>query len=745
MRDLRREAPIVFIASAALAGVIAAELLGALGVALALLAYLCSACGSAPRGEWRDLAVLACAASAWLAIPTDSRPAMLGPDTCVVPFHGTLQAARSASQRGRAQTRRLHLAGGREHIALTLRDAAGHPRYDDAAHTITLRGLARYDPPSAMSPARLVTDSCLLRADAPGLLERARRAAQRRIRNALSPLRPRVRAFCLKLLVGAGTLDDRDRDAHRETGLAHRLAISGLHAVFVASIVLTVLRAIIRSASIRFAVLCSCLAIYAWLCGARPPVLRACIAFALWQLARARGRPCSLASLLAIATLACLGIRGEDFSSISLRLSVAAVIGITVLGRSRSATQDPSRRAKRFARLCRSALRVSGAAWLATAAFALDSFGATSPWGIVLTPLAVPGVLFVLSGTILNVALDLLGIPLAGSALGVLDTVAALQLDAVRMLAELPGTPVLALTQASPGTVPCVWAALALTAWLASSRLAFGAGCALAMLPSLVPLSTARTDSGDFLRVLDVGHGQCVLLRARDTTSVIDCGDRVAGQRSARLLVSALHEIGATKIDELVLTHGDDDHLSGVTKLLTKTRIKRAWLPESPKLAQTMRILQRHGCAIRVVTARQLVRVSDGLQVASVLDDADLAPSNEGGLLCVAELGPSTRIVVFGDHETAACRAARRQLAGMRVDALVVPHHGAAPLGLAPLLEELGPAVTLASTSARKPLPDAWRLDRRLRPYRPFTTAAHGDLEVRAGAGGPILRTIRGP
>ncbi|WP_405829910.1 ComEC/Rec2 family competence protein [Streptomyces sp. NBC_01176] len=61
--------------------------------------------------------------------------------------------------------------------------------------------------------------------------------------------------------------------------------------------------------------------------------------------------------------------------------------------------------------------------------------------------------------------------------------------------------------------------------------------------------------------VLDVGHGNCAILRDGDTCAVVDA-------RSGTLLLSELQRMGIRRIEHVVLSHSDEDHIQGALQLL---------------------------------------------------------------------------------------------------------------------------------------------------------------------------------
>jgi beta-lactamase superfamily II metal-dependent hydrolase len=64
------------------------------------------------------------------------------------------------------------------------------------------------------------------------------------------------------------------------------------------------------------------------------------------------------------------------------------------------------------------------------------------------------------------------------------------------------------------------------------------------------------------LAILDVGHGNAAILRTDDWVAVIDAGP-------GNSLVQYLVEQGVTRIDEVLISHADEDHLAGLVGVLS--------------------------------------------------------------------------------------------------------------------------------------------------------------------------------
>jgi competence protein ComEC len=83
------------------------------------------------------------------------------------------------------------------------------------------------------------------------------------------------------------------------------------------------------------------------------------------------------------------------------------------------------------------------------------------------------------------------------------------------------------------------------------------------MTDTQVGLASAGAVSNDVAEIviLDVGHGNCAILRDGDRCAVVDA-------RSGTLLLSELRRMGVKHIEHVVLSHADEDHIQGALQLL---------------------------------------------------------------------------------------------------------------------------------------------------------------------------------
>ncbi len=143
----------------------------------------------------------------------------------------------------------------------------------------------------------------------------------------------------------------------------------------------------------------------------------------------------------------------------------------------------------------------------------------------------------------------------------------------------------------------------------------------LLFLPLLWPPRSMLPADGAFqVWVLDVGQGLSVLLRTRDHALVYDAGARYPSgfDLGDAVVLPAIHALGITRLDMLMISHGDNDHAGGAP---------RRWRQEFPQAARyagepaRMRIPMQpmRGRAVVVMGRRALSRAQSRAAVQAIV------------------------------------------------------------------------------------------------------------------------------
>jgi competence protein ComEC len=100
------------------------------------------------------------------------------------------------------------------------------------------------------------------------------------------------------------------------------------------------------------------------------------------------------------------------------------------------------------------------------------------------------------------------------------------------------------------------------------------------MLVNPLALLTVRGDGALHATFIDVGQGDSIfLVFPRGTTMVVDAGGLSASSFDIgdRVVAPVIRHAGFRRIDYLVLTHGDPDHIGGAGAILREFRPREVW------------------------------------------------------------------------------------------------------------------------------------------------------------------------
>lgn len=493
-----------------------------------------------------------------------------------------------------------------------------------------------------------------------------------------------------------GAVDAADWALFRATGIAHLMSISGLHITM-------------------FAWLAGGAAGFAWRRSPRlalrwpaPLVARWCgvAAAGAYALLAGWGVPAQR-TVLMLAVVAALRVGALRWPSLLVLL--AAAFGVTLVdpwallqpgfwlsfaavAMLLVAAPQRAGEGRGLVPALRGALRTQAVASAGLTPLTLILFQQVAVLGFVANLIAIPLV------TLLITPLALLGVGWPA-----LWTPAAWLVDA--LLAALGWLAAWPWAVWSPPAAP-VWAAAAALLGAALLLLPLPPRLRWLGLPLLLPLllpPTERPPSGSFdLVVPDVGQGAAVLLRTRAHLLLYDAGPRYGLQADAgqRVLLPLLRARGENRIDLLVLSHRDTDHVGGAGSLLQGLDVRALLSSLEPQHP-----LRREPPPHRRCAAGQRWQW-DGVAFEILHPPAggDGAALSANARSCVLRVvaADGRSLVLTGDLDAAQEAAlVRRAGAGLRAQLLLVPHHGSRSSSSAAFIAAVAPGTALVQAGYR--------------------------------------------
>jgi len=211
----------------------------------------------------------------------------------------------------------------------------------------------------------------------------------------------------------------------------------------------------------------------------------------------------------------------------------------------------------------------------------------------------------------------------------------------------------------------------------------------LLLLPLCFPCTVVPAEGAFRATVIDVGQGLSVLVRTRSHALLIDAGARYPSgfDLGEAAVVPTLHALGITRLDRMIISHGDNDHAGGAVSVLLAYPGTPVWGGEPARGPVPMQQChagqqwQWDGVAFRMLRPPAPVTVK-GNDAGCVL----LVTGSGGRLLLPADTSSNVESDIAGAVP-----------AGPPL-VLVVPHHGSKTSSGIDYLRALQPVFTVAST-----------------------------------------------
>lgn len=467
-------------------------------------------------------------------------------------------------------------------------------------------------------------------------------AVRDRVRSVLDTSR-RSEALVAGFLIGdTSGLSRRDLDALRRSGLTHFVAVSGSNvALFLAAWwVITAIAGI--GPKRRFILGVVGLGIFVVATRWEASVLRAALMAATVLGAAATGIVVDTWIAIGVAVAALLIVSGQLAVDVGFQLSVAATIGI-MAGSGVFADRRP--------KALWATLGAATAAQVAVVPVLLLHFGTVPLMSPIANLFSAP---LVTGATVTGAFAAVVGwgpavamaSALAGAVLGIADVASRWpQLGFTGVLATAGAAALVRLRRTRP---------LALVG--VAGMLAFAV-----FVPNDVPSVPTVT-------FLDVGQGDAVLLH--------DPSGRVAlvdGGRDPLVLGDALRRHGIGRVDLLVGTHGDVDHVGGFEGIFDDRSIGRLWVPDHPDQGPEMEHLvgAAEAAGVPVDRVRPGIRYRfESIEVHALGPSRRYAARNDGSIVLWVMAEQS--LLLPGDIGA----VAQQELPSLQPDILLVPHHG---------------------------------------------------------------------
>lgn len=370
-------------------------------------------------------------------------------------------------------------------------------------------------------------------------------------------------------------VSDEINQSFKTAGLAHVLAVSGAHLSVLVALISTLLKRLSLPRSVAVGIQVLLIAAFVLFSGASPSVLRAAVMAILAACSVFAARRSMPLQALGLCVIFGLALSPISAVSVSFALSVLATLGIMVFAPLLRSWFDFVFKG-RCGLVC-DALSVCCAANLATLPLSAALFSQIPLVGVIsnvvvgplFAPLCTLCVLCVLGSLLVSLCAPML--------LAIARLVCEWFAVLVGMLARFPGACIavdvsvlgmLVFTGMVLVVLWVWWPKPSVKKWgvVSASILTFWVVFALA-----APWVAAIV-AGNAVVMLDVGQGDAFLLRSCGKTLLIDTGNQEG------MLKEALARSHITRLDGVLITHGDDDHMGSLVSLAAYVSVGQVFI-----------------------------------------------------------------------------------------------------------------------------------------------------------------------
>lgn len=237
---------------------------------------------------------------------------------------------------------------------------------------------------------------------------------------------------------------------------------------------------------------------------------------------------------------------------------------------------------------------------------------------------------------------------------------------------------------------------------------------------------------------IDVGQGDCELIRTENHNILIDSGDNGMAGR----VINFLRYLGITKLDMVIISHPHDDHYIEMTDVLEHFAVGQVIMPQLPEdliptnydYKNLLRMLEKREIPVRCIMAGESFELEENCRIdilSPIYDDYE----DMNNFSIVARFVHGERSFLFtGDLERMGEIDLAESGIEIKSDVLKISHHGSANSSSEEFLSAVSPKIAVASASSdndfRHPRADVFYRLKEAGCSITYSTANNGNVVI---------------
>lgn len=538
-----------------------------------------------------------------------------------------------------------------------------------------------------------------------------------------------------RALLGAILLGQRDpeldevNESFRRTGLAHLLAISGMHLGVVVLGVIALARFMAIPERWHGLLLIIITLVYLMLIEVRMPVLRAAVMVIAAGTAMSLGRQVRISGAIALAAIALLIWRPDQLFSAGFQLSFGVVLALGTLApivRERwfgRRENNPMTVSAMMHEWFKTTLTASVVAWAVATPIVAFHFAFVCPLAAPLSVVALPLTAILLLVGYSKIAIASL-LPSAALLLGApLSFAAHVLLAMVTVIDEVPGSTV---SVPYPSVLWALGAIVWVCAWCITGLRDKQLGrWRWSMILSLLlvigwlywPRFVSHHDGAVRIDMLAVGDGSCYLLRSGDKTMLFDAGSQILNI-GEQVIVPALRRMNVFDIDAIIVSHANLDHFNAVIEVVDAFDVREVIITPaferiaandlSSSAAFLLQLLAERNVSMRSVSAGAVRTFGDAELLWLHPNDTNYDRVNDTSMVIRIDCRGRSLLLCGDVQEDAINALMKDQEDRIAVDVVELPHHGSYNDASIAFLKKIDPLIVMQSCGWLRYERDQW-------------------------------------
>ncbi|NLY46170.1 MAG: DNA internalization-related competence protein ComEC/Rec2 [Tissierella sp.] len=467
-------------------------------------------------------------------------------------------------------------------------------------------------------------------------------------------------------------LSSEDIDVYRDMGLAHLLAVSGLHIGIISGFISFVLSNLGIKRRINIIITLSTIWIYGYLIGFPPSILRSSIMFTILYYSQLIHEPYDSINSLSLAMFILLIINPYYIFNLGFQLSFAATFSILIFTPRIRQGFYPFKN-----KITQSLSSILGVQ-IGLLPFQAYYFNNINLISLIANLIIIPIISFsLILGFLMIIFTNLHGI---NGLIGIiLENL--LNIEGI-MLNWLNGININSFKVFSPEIITGIifYIILFIIFDLINikklDKIMVKVVAVYLILLTMINIYSIINDKSTELHFIDVGQGDSILIRTKRADYLMDTGGSFFGDYNIAegITIPYLEKLGINKLEGLFITHFDADHSQGVPLILDILDVRYLFSTYLPDDEEMLNSIKSSDAKSIILKENDKLKLDDSITLDIIWPNTSNLDSNNSSMVSILRTN-GTNILLTGDIEREAEYLIKDKIID-DIHIIKVPHHG---------------------------------------------------------------------